>query len=134
VTQSGQSGSGGDFRSDQVAKEVLELQDELTSTKREINEVSQYLARAQREQKMSALTVGDLENVGDDVKMFQGVGKMFMRATHDEIIKNVTAASKGEEKKEVELQKKLDYLQKKFKSQTENYWELRGVSQPVAAA
>jgi len=83
---------------------------------------------------MSALTVGDLENVGDDVKMFQGVGKMFMRATHDEIIKNVTAASKGEEKKEVELQKKLDYLQKKFKSQTENYWELRGVSQPVAAA
>ena len=85
------------------AKELLELQDQMQATRREMNEVQQYLAGCEREQRMAELSK---ENIGEypaDTVMYRSVGKMFLQATRAEIDEYHTL--QGE--KQVEKQKAL---------------------------
>jgi stress-induced-phosphoprotein 1 len=106
------------------AKEALEIMDQLNAAKREMNETSQYLAKAQREQKMAELAKEQIQAVPEDKNMYRGVGKIFMKSTRAEVNKWMDDADAGYKKDEGKYKKKIDYLEKKAESLVINYKEV----------
>lgn len=92
----------------------------------EMNEVQQYLSGCQREQKMAELTKSEMSSFPSDAAMYRSVGKMFMKATRDEIESYHDSQSATLQKKEKQYNDKLEYLKKRANSQMVNYKELRG--------
>ncbi|GMH47347.1 hypothetical protein TrRE_jg4740, partial [Triparma retinervis] len=105
-------------------KEVLELQDQINDTRREMSSVEQYINNSAREQKMSQLTKEQLEGMGADTKMYLGFGKAFLKTTKEEAVKKTDDKIAMFEKKEEDYTKKMDYLKKKANSQVVNFKEL----------
>ncbi|GMH94111.1 hypothetical protein TL16_g12810 [Triparma laevis f. inornata] len=91
-----------------------------------MNEVQQYLSGCQREQKMAELTKSEMSSFPSDAAMYRSVGKMFMKATRDEIESYHDSQSATLQKKEKQYNDKLEYLKKRANSQMVNYKELRG--------
>jgi chaperonin cofactor prefoldin len=134
-----QTGGGGVMRGsrgavgERDAKEALDLQDNMQSTRREISEVVQYIGKSQREQKMTDLTLVELEGIPLETPMYRSVGKMFMISNKKEVLSLMVSGNGKEKKKEKELKSKKDYLEKKFTGQMGNYTELTGQGQGQAS-
>jgi len=120
-------------------KEVMDLQQQLIATTREYNTVKANLAKSQREQKLNSLTTQELSKLdldsvddGDDdipgnsegPKMYRSVGKMFMLTPKNDVLDHLSKCSEEEQKKEIDYLSKLEYLERRMKSQQANIQEL----------
>eukprot|EP00520_Triparma_pacifica_P007153 CAMPEP_0118649380 /NCGR_PEP_ID=MMETSP0785-20121206/9672_1 /TAXON_ID=91992 /ORGANISM="Bolidomonas pacifica, Strain CCMP 1866" /LENGTH=243 /DNA_ID=CAMNT_0006541663 /DNA_START=189 /DNA_END=920 /DNA_ORIENTATION=+ len=105
-------------------KEVLELQDQINATRREMSSVEQYLMGSKREQKMAALTAEQLGEISPTTKMYLGYGKAFVLCSRDDAITKTKNSITEYKKREAELEGKMEYLKKKASSQMGNFKEL----------
>eukprot|EP00588_Corethron_pennatum_P007659 CAMPEP_0194297978 /NCGR_PEP_ID=MMETSP0169-20130528/59910_1 /TAXON_ID=218684 /ORGANISM="Corethron pennatum, Strain L29A3" /LENGTH=280 /DNA_ID=CAMNT_0039047909 /DNA_START=769 /DNA_END=1611 /DNA_ORIENTATION=- len=128
VTSSASSGSSTKPRTadEAQAKEIMDLQEQFISTNREYNVVNANISKAQREQNMADLTMGELSKIEDGTKMYRGIGKMFMLSSHKDCINHLQTSIELERTLEKDLTQKKDYLEKRIKSQQINIQELTG--------
>ncbi len=109
-----------------TSKEVMDLQQQLIATTKEYRMVKASIMKAQNGKRSNELTKGELEKLpqGSDSKMYRSVGKMFILASRGEIINHLDENIEREGKEEKDLSCKLEYLERRIKSQQQNIQEL----------
>ena len=109
-----------------TSKEVMDLQQQLVATTKEYRVVKASIMKAQNGKRSSELTKQELERLpqGTDAKMYRGVGKMFMLTSRSDIMTHLDESIEREGKEEKDLNAKLDYLERRMKSQQQNIQEL----------
>ncbi len=109
-----------------ASKEVMDLQQQLMATSKEYRVVKANINKAQGGKRTSELTKVELEKLpqGTDAKMYRGVGKMFMLTSRSDIMTHLDQTIEKEGKEEKDLSAKLDYLERRMKSQQQNIQEL----------
>ena len=109
-----------------ISKEVMDLQQQQNATIKEYRVVKANIMKAQKEKRSSEITRSELEKLpqGTDAKMYRGVGKMFMLTPRSDIMTHLEESIEREGKEEKDLSAKLDYLERRLKSQQQNIQEL----------
>lgn len=109
-----------------ISKEVMDLQQQLIATTKEYRMVKANIMKAQTSKRSNELTKGELEKLpqGTESKMYRSVGKMFMLASRGDIVNHLEENIEREGKEEKDLSGKLDYLERRMKSQQQNIQEL----------
>ena len=108
-------------------KEVFDLQQQYIASSREYNLVKANLNKSQREHKVNSITISELEKLEgkcDSLKMYRGIGKMFMLSDQQSVMKYLKDGMEIEKKKELDMTSKMAYLEKKMNSQKNNIEEL----------
>mmetsp|Transcript_11862 Transcript_11862/g.20938 ORF Transcript_11862/g.20938 Transcript_11862/m.20938 type:complete len:163 (+) Transcript_11862:333-821(+) len=105
-------------------KEVQELSEQYQATGRELSEVNAKLQGAAREQKATALTLGEVEKVSDETPLYRAVGKMFMLSGKDDVTSSLNNEMEDVEKRKNELMSRRTYLQRRLQSQQANLQDL----------
>ena len=82
--------------------------------------------KTQNGKRSNELTKGELEKLpqGADAKMYRGVGKMFMLTSRSDIMTHLEESIDKEGREEKDLNAKLEYLERRIKSQQQNIHEL----------
>ncbi|KAL7525753.1 hypothetical protein ACHAXR_001142 [Thalassiosira sp. AJA248-18] len=109
-----------------TSKEVMDLQQQLIATTKEYRMVKANIMKAQNGKRSNELTRMELEKLpqGTDAKMYRGVGKMFMLTSRSDIMTHLEESVDKDGKEEKDLSAKLDYLERRLKSQQQNIQEL----------
>merc|ERR1711966_552981 len=96
---------------------------QLIATTKEYRMVKANIARVQNGKRSSEITRAELEKMpqGTEAKMYRSVGKMFMLTSRSDIM---THLEESVDKEEKELMAKLEYLERRMKSQQQNIMEL----------
>ena len=107
-------------------KELMDLRMQYIQTKKDFGTTQAEVNKLQREIKVSELTRSELESFPEnsDAKMYQGIGKMFMLSTREDIFTNLNKTIKDSQSKETDCSKKMSYLENRLKSQEQNIREL----------
>lgn len=83
------------------------------------------IMRAQKEKRGNELTRDELSKLpAGDIKMYRGVGKMFMLSPRDEVMDHLETSIEREGKVASDLEGKCDYLERRMKSMQGNIAEL----------
>jgi len=109
-----------------LTREIIDLQEQYVTSSREFNTAKAHVAKSRKEQKMHDLTRSELEKlpVDSDARIYRSVGKMFARSSRPEIIANIEKAISLEETREKELEGKIEYFERKMKTQQQNIQDL----------
>lgn len=109
-----------------ISKEVMDLQQQLIATTKEYRIVKANIMKVQNGKRTNVLTKGELEKLpqGTDAKMYRSVGKMFMLTGRSDIMCYLDESIVSEDKEERDLSAKLEYLERRIKSQQQNIHEL----------
>jgi prefoldin subunit 1 len=109
-----------------IQREVADLQTQLISTTKEYRTVKANIMRCQKEKRSNELTKDELAKLpsSEDIKMYRGVGKMFMLSPRNEVMTHLDESIEREGKMESDLVGKLDYLERRMKSMQGNIAEL----------
>eukprot|EP00521_Asterionellopsis_glacialis_P018439 CAMPEP_0195294356 /NCGR_PEP_ID=MMETSP0707-20130614/14744_1 /TAXON_ID=33640 /ORGANISM="Asterionellopsis glacialis, Strain CCMP134" /LENGTH=266 /DNA_ID=CAMNT_0040355301 /DNA_START=9 /DNA_END=809 /DNA_ORIENTATION=- len=118
-------GNGGKMDS-ALTKELQDLQQQYVTAGREYNTVKADITRSVKEYKSDEITKAELEKLDstDDTKLYRGIGKMFLLSSRENIMETLDTSVKEQKKKETELTKKSEYLERKIKSLQQNMEEL----------
>ena len=107
-----------------VSSELQELQVQYVQMNRELETLKVNATKAEREQKMAEFTKAELASVPETNACYRSVGKMFLKETRKDVVtfldKNAEDASKEHE----HAMKKMEYLEKRMKSQRQNIEEM----------
>lgn len=109
-----------------TSKEVMDLQQQLSATAKEYRIVQASINKAKHGRKSADITKSELEKLpqGTDAKMYRGVGKMFMLTSRSDIMTHLEDGIEKDGREEKDLSAKLDYLERRMKSQQQNIMEL----------
>jgi tetratricopeptide (TPR) repeat protein len=116
--------------------EMIDLQQQFRTSARDYNICKSNIEKCQREHKINEITKDELDKLPlseSDSKMYRGIGKMFLMASRTEVNEYLQDEIGLVKKKEWEYQAKLEYLEKRLKSQKQNIEELSMSSQSVTA-
>eukprot|EP00590_Aulacoseira_subarctica_P008236 CAMPEP_0172437070 /NCGR_PEP_ID=MMETSP1064-20121228/72058_1 /TAXON_ID=202472 /ORGANISM="Aulacoseira subarctica , Strain CCAP 1002/5" /LENGTH=270 /DNA_ID=CAMNT_0013185513 /DNA_START=26 /DNA_END=838 /DNA_ORIENTATION=- len=118
-----------------VDSEIVDLQNQFRSTLRDYNVSKSNLDKYQRDQKISEFTKAELQRLSSssESNMYRGIGKMFLLSSQEDVLTHLDEEIAAAQKKEVEMSAKLEYLDKRMKSQQQNIAEL-AKSLPTFAA
>jgi len=106
-------------------KELNDLQTQHVQTSRELGLARTQLHSTQRLAKMAELTRSELQTIPEDAKCYRSVGKAFLRwASKDQVIEHMKTQNSDFEKQSSESAQKIEYLEKRIKSQRQNMDEL----------
>mmetsp|Transcript_26076 Transcript_26076/g.61930 ORF Transcript_26076/g.61930 Transcript_26076/m.61930 type:complete len:338 (-) Transcript_26076:1358-2371(-) len=117
-----------------TSQELHDLQVQYSTTAREYSLVQADLQKAVREDKMYNITLKELEenpakqSNGDDGdgQYYRSVGKIFLKSSHNDVVDHLNKNIDVHQKKQKDYKGKLEYLEKKLKSQQLNMKELTG--------
>mmetsp|Transcript_70111 Transcript_70111/g.106020 ORF Transcript_70111/g.106020 Transcript_70111/m.106020 type:complete len:261 (+) Transcript_70111:127-909(+) len=119
------SGSGQQRKVDAASsKELYDLQIQNSQTVREYQTVQANLTKAQREQKIKQVTLDELETAQQAKGYYRSMGKIFVKSTRERVTDHLRSSIQEHSKKESDLSQKLDYLERRIKSQQQNMEEL----------
>jgi chaperonin cofactor prefoldin len=118
-------GPGGDSKMDSAAsKEMHDLQVLHAQMSREYNTVQANLHKSQRAFKMHGITRQELEASPSEGDYFRSIGKIFIKSNKDQVMDHLKSNMDENEKQEVDMTQKLEYLERRIKSQQQNIQEL----------
>lgn len=105
-------------------KELQDLQLHFQQANREFNTLNANLVKTQREYHINELTKTELTALPEDANCYRSIGKMFLKSNKPGVMENLDKRMEDQKKKEVDMTKKLDYLEQKIKSTQKNMEEL----------
>jgi prefoldin subunit 1 len=111
-----------------ATRELQELQVQYGQTNREFGTVQANLNMTQREYKMADLTKTELDEVPEGTKCYRSIGKMFMQSTQESVLGHLDRQMNDNKKNESEMTQKMEYLERRMKSQRQNIEELMSPS------
>ena len=92
-------------------------------TAREYNTFQANLTKAQREEKMYTITQSELAS-NPGVSYYRSIGKIFMKSPQEDITNHLSTNIEQQKKQQTDLSSKIEYLEKRLKSQQLNMQEL----------
>ncbi len=108
-----------------VAQELHDLKLQHSKTSREYSSFQASLNQAQREEKMYGLTLQELQNNPPaSGNYYRSVGKLFVKSSQPQIFQHLETNVASQQTKQQEVKGKLEYLEKRLKSQQLNMKEL----------
>lgn len=108
-----------------VDTEIVDLQNQFRDTLRDYNVAKSFLDKYQREQKINEFTKAEIEeSLSSTNNMYRGIGKMFLKQRPEDIVTYLNDQIHTAQKKETEMNAKMEYLDKRMKSQQQNMAEL----------
>jgi len=107
-----------------TSQELRDLQIQIADTSREYNKVKANLTKVQREQKMSEITLDELERNPSTGSHFRSAGKVFMKQPRDDIFSHLKATMDRHGKSQTDLHHKIEMLERRLQSQQQNVREL----------
>jgi chaperonin cofactor prefoldin len=107
-----------------ASKELQDLQQQYGLTSRELGLVQSNLVKVQRESKVADLTKSELVDLPKDARCYRSIGKMFRLTTQDQAVEYMDKQMADCQKKEGEMTQRLEYLERRLKSQRQNMEEL----------
>jgi chaperonin cofactor prefoldin len=109
-----------------VSQEVQDLQEQLMATNREYQTVKANMTRSQREQAISKVTMSEMDKLPADSasKLYRPIGKMFQLSSRADVMTHLDETVEAQSKAESDLTQKLEYLERRMKSQQQNIQEL----------
>jgi chaperonin cofactor prefoldin len=106
------------------SKELYDLQIQNSQTTREYQTVQANLTKAQREQRINQVTLDELDTSPEANGYYRSMGKIFVKSTRDRVTDHLRSSIQEQSKKESDLSQKMDYLERRIKSQQQNMDEL----------
>jgi len=73
---------------------------------------------------MNQITLDDLATNPSSGAYFKSVGKIFLKSTKEKVTEQLESSVENQKKKENDLKQKMDYLERRIKSQEQNMQEL----------
>ena len=107
-----------------TSQELRDLQIQIAETSREYNKVKANLSKAQREQKMSEITLDELEKNPSVGSHFRSAGKVFLMQPREEIYSLLRATIERHGKAQTDLHQKIEFFERRLQSQQQNAREL----------
>jgi chaperonin cofactor prefoldin len=107
-----------------IAQELQDLRIQYTQSNRELQNIQANLSKTQREIRAGEITKSEILQVPDDAKCYRSIGKMFVMSSKNGVIDYIDGQTTSGKTKEGEMTQKLDYLERRIKSQKQNIDEL----------
>lgn len=109
---------------DSTARELHDLQSQFAQTNRELGVVQANLNMIQQESRIAQLTKSEIEPLDDATQCYRQIGKLFLLSSKDLIMEHLDKQLDENKKKESDLTSKMDYLERRLKSQKQNIDEI----------
>lgn len=97
-----------------LRKILLQIQQTAVQSQRALTVTRSQTAAKERERRILQLTIDEIAAIKQDVKMYKGVGKMFMAVPKPVMEKEIKAEERGLTEEINALNKKIKYLDKQF--------------------
>ena len=99
----------------ELKKAFEEMQVKIVNTKNQMKIISAQTDTYKRQIQHSKLTEAEISSLADNVRMYEGVGRMFCLSNKYFILKNLEAKGKVCDQKIIGLEKSKEYLEKNQK-------------------
>ena len=99
----------------ELKKAFEEMQVKIVNTKNQMKIISAQTDTYKRQIQHSKLTEAEISSLADNVRMYEGVGRMFCLSNKSFILKNLEAKGKVCDQKIIGLEKSKEYLEKNQK-------------------
>lgn len=109
---------------DATARELQDLQNQYAQTSREMGAVQASMNAIQQESRIAELTKAELEPLDGSTQCYRQIGKLFLRSSKDQVVHHLDEQLEEHKKKEKDLTSKMDYLERRLKSQKQNIDEI----------
>jgi chaperonin cofactor prefoldin len=107
-----------------ASRELYDLQVQHSQTVREYNTAQANLTKSQREHKMQEITHKELQEQPAESACYRTIGKVFVKSTRGNVLDHIQSNMDLQQKKQADMTQKLDYLERRIKSQQQNMQEL----------
>lgn len=102
---------------DEALRKVLgEIEARAISSQREMSIVKNAITSKQRQSRLFALTIHELESLPNSTPIYEGVGKMFLISDETDVMSRLERERKSVETDVIALEKKHEYLEKTFEN------------------
>jgi len=108
----------------ELKKAFVELQQKNMETKQQLKIADMQIEGLKKSVHYTTLTKGELDNIPQGVRTYEGVGRIFICESLDEIKKHMDEKTKGLEEKIKALETNKSYLQNNLKESENNIREL----------
>lgn len=99
---------------DTLRKILIQIQQTAIQSQRALSMTRQQVTTKERERRILQLTIDEIGSMEGDVKLYKGVGKMFMMMPRPVMEKDLKSQEKGLTDDINSLNKKSKYLEKQF--------------------
>ena len=113
----------------ELKKAFEDLQIKMMMNRNQAKVITAQVEQLKRQIQHSKLTEAELQTMVGDVRMFEGIGRMFALSTKDKILKGLDDKGKLCENKITGLEKTKEYLDKSLKDSENSLRELIQVKQ-----
>ncbi len=113
----------------ELKKAFEEMQVKMVQTKSQMKLITTQTDALKRQIQHSKLTEAEIGALADDVRMYEGIGRMFVLSDKSGILKTLGEKGKGCEAKIATLEKSKDYLEKSEKDCQNSLRELIAAKQ-----
>jgi len=110
--------------SDETRRALMELQGKIHSIQSSMRQTDAQLAAYQKQMGSAKVTESALRQFPDDAKMFEAVGRAYLRAPRDDVFRNLDEAAETAESKIKKLKDNKEYLIKSMGEAEEQAREL----------
>ncbi|XP_057676317.1 prefoldin subunit 1 isoform X1 [Corythoichthys intestinalis] len=101
-----------------------ELQVKMIDTQQKVKLANLQIEQLTHVQKHANLTHAEIDTLGDDTRMYEGVGRMFILQSKEDIARQLQTKQKTAEEKIKELEQKKAYLERSVKEAEDNIREM----------
>ncbi|XP_077596572.1 prefoldin subunit 1 isoform X1 [Stigmatopora nigra] len=108
----------------ELKKAFSELQVKMIDTQQKVKLANLQIEQLTHVQKHANLTRAEIDTLGDDTRMYEGVGRMFILQSKEGITQQLKTKQKTAEEKIKELEQKKIYLERSVKEAEDNIREM----------
>ncbi|XP_019747502.1 prefoldin subunit 1 isoform X2 [Hippocampus comes] len=108
----------------ELKKAFSELQVKMIDTQQKVKLADLQIEQLTHVQKHANLTHAEISTLGDNTRMYEGVGRMFILQSKDDITQQLKVKQKTAEEKIKELEQKKVYLERSVKEAEDNIREM----------
>ena len=108
----------------ELKKAFEDLQMKMMTSRSQIKVITSQVEQLKRQIQHSKLTEAELESMSSNVRMYEGIGRMFALSAKPTILKGLGDKSKKCEEKITSLEKSKEYLEKSVKESENSLREL----------
>ncbi|TWW75320.1 prefoldin subunit 1 [Takifugu rubripes] len=109
---------------EELKKAFTELQAKVIDTQQKARLADLQIDQLTKVQKHARLTQTEMTSLPDNTRLYEGVGRMFILRSKEEIENNLTDAQKTANEKIKELEQKKVYLERSVKEAEDNIREM----------
>ena len=113
----------------ELKKAFEDLQVKMVSNRSQMKIISIQSDQFKRQIQHSKLTVNEVSQLNESVKMYEGIGRMFILCDKKRILNNLDDKMKSYENKIQSLEKTKEYLEKGLKDSENSLRELISIKQ-----